>query len=54
MLIFMNPILRAVGTTETTYGFAREYLGIVALGGPLVVLSNAYTNLILRKRTELA
>ena len=46
MLIFMNPILRAVGTTETTYGFAREYLGIVALGGPLVVLSNAYTNLI--------
>lgn len=46
MLFFMDSILHAVGTTETTYGFARDYLEIVALGGPLVVLSNAYTNLI--------
>ena len=46
MLFFMDSILRAVGTTETTYGFARDYLSIVAFGGPLVVLSNAYTNLI--------
>ena len=46
LIFFMHPILRAVGTTETTYGFARDYLGIVAFGGPLVVLANAYTNLI--------
>ena len=46
LLLFMNPILKAVGTTDTTFGFARDYLGIVALGGPLVVLSTAFTNLI--------
>lgn len=46
MLFFMDSILKAVGTTDTTYGYAQDYLGIVALAGPLVVLSTTYTNMI--------
>ena len=46
ILIFMTPILHGIGTTETTFGFAREYLSVVAWGGPLIVLSNAYSNVI--------
>ncbi len=46
MLIFMSPILRAVGTTETTFGFARDYLSIIAFAGPVIVVSTAFTNLI--------
>lgn len=46
MLAFMSPILGAVGTTETTFGFAREYLSIIALAGPVIVVSTAFTNII--------
>lgn len=42
----MTAILNAIGTTQTTAPFARAYLSIVALGGPVIVLSTAYTNLI--------
>lgn len=42
----MTSILSAIGTTETTAPFARAYLSIVALGGPIIVISNAYTNII--------
>jgi Na+-driven multidrug efflux pump len=46
ILFFINPILSMIGTKEETYQFAFEYLSIVALGGPLIVVSNAYTNII--------
>lgn len=42
----MHQILTAVGTTETTYGFARDYLQIIAYGGPLIVIGMAFTNLL--------
>ncbi len=42
----INPILNAIGTTETTAPFAHDYLSIVALGGPVIVISNAFTNII--------
>jgi putative MATE family efflux protein len=46
MFIFMNPILHAVGTSENTFGYARDYLAWVAIGGPAIVISTAFTNLI--------
>ncbi len=46
LLFFMSPILRAVGTTETTFDFSREYLSIIAFAGPAIVVATAFTNLI--------
>lgn len=46
MALFMTPILRAVGTSENTFDFARTYLSCVAIGGPAIVVSTAFTNLI--------
>src|SRR5574344_116854 len=46
MFIFMNPILHAVGTSENTFGYARDYLAWIAIGGPSIVISTAFTNLI--------
>ena len=46
MLTFMTPLLHAVGTSENTFTFARSYLTWIALGGPAIVISTAFTNLI--------
>ncbi len=51
ILIFalMNPILSLLGASESTIGYAKEYLSIVTVGGPFVLISNCYANII---RTE--
>ena len=46
LFAFMQPILQAVGTSENTIGFARAYLTWIAYGGPAIVISTAFTNLI--------
>lgn len=46
MLTFMNPILNAIGTTETTFQYTKDYLSVISFGGPFVVLANAFTNII--------
>ncbi|MBQ9622166.1 MAG: MATE family efflux transporter, partial [Treponema sp.] len=46
MLTFMTQILHAVGTSENTFGFAKSYLSWIAYGGPAIVISTAFTNLI--------
>lgn len=46
MFRFMHPILKAVGTSDNTYGYAYEYLSCIAYGGPFIVISCAFTNLI--------
>ena len=46
MLSFMTQILNAVGTSENTFGFAKSYLSWIAYGGPAIVISTAFTNLI--------
>lgn len=46
MLTFMTQILNAVGTSENTFGFAKSYLSWIAYGGPAIVISTAFTNLI--------
>ena len=46
VLQFMPQVLSAIGTTEGTEKFAREYLTILAYGGPIIVISTAFTNII--------
>ena len=35
-----KPVLQFLGTTEDTYGFARTYMIILALGAPFLLISN--------------
>lgn len=46
LLTFMTPILKAVGTSENTFTFAKDYLFWTALGGPFIVLQCAFSNLV--------
>lgn len=52
-ILFMNPVLRIIGTSGETRDFARSYLAIVALGGPFSLVSSCYSN-ILRAEGEAA
>ena len=45
-LIFMEPILMMVGASEGTWAYAKSYLTIVSFGGPFVLISNAFSNII--------
>lgn len=44
--IFVRPICRAVGASDDTIGFASQYLNIVAVGIPFLIISNAFSNII--------
>lgn len=46
ILIFMNPLLSLIGTTESTYAYTKEYLMWIAIGGPFIVFSGAFGNII--------
>ena len=46
---FMNPILKMLGASADTMEYARQYLSIVTIAGPFVLISNCYANII---RTE--
>lgn len=46
MLTFMRQILEAVGTSENTFRFAKEYLSWIAYGGVAIVVSTAFSNLV--------
>lgn len=45
-LIFMDQILALVGASADTWEPARTYLVTVAFGGPFVLISNCYSNVI--------
>ena len=45
-LIFMEPILTMGGASEGTWAYAKSYLTIVSFGGPFVLISNAFSNII--------
>ena len=45
-LIFMEPILTIVGASEGTWAYAKSYLTIVSFGGPFVLISNAFSNIV--------
>lgn len=43
---FMDSILTMLGASTNTMEYAREYLSIVTLAGPCVLISNCYANII--------
>lgn len=45
-LLFMDRILTLIGASADTWGPAKTYLTIVALGGPFVLISNCYSNIL--------
>ena len=45
-LLFADQILTLIGASADTLGPARTYLHIVAVGGPFVLISSAYSNII--------
>lgn len=45
-LLFMDGILALVGASESTWAYARSYLTIVSFSGPLVLISNAFSNIV--------
>ncbi len=45
-LLFMNQILALIGASADTWEPAKTYLTIVALGGPFVLISNCYSNIL--------
>lgn len=44
--VFVQPISRAVGASDDTIGYASQYLNIVAVGIPFLIISNAFSNII--------
>ena len=45
-LFFMDPILSLIGASADTWDLAKTYLTIVSLGGPFVLISNCYANVV--------
>lgn len=43
---FATPICRAIGASDDTIGYASQYLNIVALGIPFLIVSNCFSNII--------
>ncbi len=46
ILIFIDPILKVIGASADTWEYAKQYLTIVAFGGPFVLIANCYANII--------
>lgn len=46
MLIFAKPVCRLVGASAETIEYASQYLRIVSLGIPFLIVSNAFSNII--------
>lgn len=46
IFIFAEPICRAVGASNDTIVYAKQYLRIVSFGIPFLIVSNAFSNII--------
>lgn len=44
--IFINPICNVIGASEETKGYASQYLNIVSIGIPFLIVSNTFSNVI--------
>lgn len=42
----MNGILKLIGASENTIGFARDYLTYIAFGGPFIMFGTAFGNIL--------
>lgn len=45
-LLFMNGILKIIGASENTIGFARSYLTYISIGVPFVIFGTAFGNIL--------
>jgi len=45
-LLFGEPILRAIGASDDTIGYALTYLRIVSVGGVFMAINNCFTNIL--------
>lgn len=45
-LVGMNPILKLIGASENTVDYARSYLTYIAIGGPFILFSTAFGNIL--------
>lgn len=46
ILIFVEPVCRMVGASDDAVGYASQYLGIVAIAIPFLIVSNSFSNII--------
>ena len=46
ILLFAEPVARAVGASDDSLEFTKQYLTIVAFGIPFLIISNAFSNII--------
>ncbi|MGL6201979.1 MAG: MATE family efflux transporter [Lachnospiraceae bacterium] len=44
--VCIEPICKLIGTSPETIGYAKEYLNIVAIGVPFLVVSNSFSSII--------
>lgn len=44
ILLFMNPLLTILGSSENTRQFSGDYLFYIALGAPFILFSNAFSH----------
>lgn len=44
--LFAKPICRSIGASGDTIGYASQYLNIVAIGIPFLIISNSFSNII--------
>lgn len=46
MIFFARPVCRMIGASDDTVGYASQYLSIVAIGIPFLIISNIFSNVI--------
>lgn len=46
VFLWTEPLLRLMGASEGTWAYTKQYLLIVTVGGPFVLFSNCYSNII--------
>lgn len=44
--VFSTPVCRLIGASDDTIGYAGQYLNIVAVGIPFLIVSNTFSNII--------
>lgn len=42
ILIFMNPLLKVLGSSENTWQFSKDYLFYIAAGAPFILFANLF------------
>ncbi len=46
ILLFMDPLLNILGSSQGTYGFARDYLLWIGLGAPFILFANTFGHVV--------